>query len=326
MLSIIVPIYNVENYLPKCIDGLLKQTYSDMEIILIDDGSTDGCGEICDKYKEKDNRIKVVHKENGGLVSAWTRGVNESQGEYIGFVDSDDYCDNDYFYKLMTAVLENKADIGIGGYVEEGKSGKQIHATGSTVLKHGVYENDELEKIKNDFFKQPRLLYYARWLRVIKKELITDNLFLVDYGIKVGEDVGIALATLFDAKKIVLVPTIGYHYVWRGTSLLHGFSETEIENYTKLCANIEKICKCKGYENLLHREFAAQMTLVISKILSSNLSAQDKISYLKQFRENEYVKTVYDKKDYGKCSWKRKLVLKLFKRRNYKILQLLPVK
>lgn len=325
MLSIVVPIYNVEQYLPKCIDSLLGQTWKDIEIILVDDGSPDNCGKICDDYRYKDSRIKVIHKENGGLVSAWTRGVTEATGDYVGFVDSDDYCDSDYFDKIMSAILGNHADIGIGGYVEEKPKHNEEHKVGSHLLNEGLYNGEKLETIKKDFFRRRGQIIYARWLHVMKRSLVVDNLHLVDLNIKVGEDIGIALATLFDAKSIVLVSTTGYHYVWRESSLLHKFSDTEIDNYTRLCKNIEMISNGKGYDSYLHREFAAQMTLVISKILGADLMCAEKLDYLKRFRENEFVKRVFEKKDYGKCSWKRKTVLWLFENRRYRILTLLPV-
>lgn len=325
MLSIVVPIYNVEKYLPKCIDSLLVQTWRDLEIILVDDGSPDNCGKICDDYRYKDSRIKVIHKENGGLVSAWTRGVMEATGEYVGFVDSDDYCDLDYFNKIMTAILDSHADIGIGGYVEEKPQRNEEHWIGSYILKEGVYDGEKLETIKRDFFRCRGQIIYARWLHVMKRNLIVDNLNLVDLNIKVGEDVGIALATIFDAQRMVLVPTIGYHYVWRESSLLHKFSDAEIDNYTRLCKNIEMISNSKGYNTYLQREFAAQMTLVISKILRAELTFVEKLDYLKRFRENRFVKWVFEKKDYGKCSWKRKAVLWLFANRRYRTLTLLPV-
>ena len=100
MISIIVPIYNVEKYLPQCLDSLISQTYRDIEIILVDDGSPDKCPEICDAYAKKDARIKVVHQINGGVSSARNTGLKASRGEYIGFVDPDDWLDRDYLKKL----------------------------------------------------------------------------------------------------------------------------------------------------------------------------------------------------------------------------------
>ncbi|MGL5150605.1 MAG: glycosyltransferase family 2 protein [Clostridium sp.] len=110
-ISIIVPVYKVELYLEKCIDSILNQTFKDFELILVDDGSPDRCGEICDEYAKKDNRIKVIHKENGGLSSARNAGLDIAKGEYIGFVDSDDWIEVNMYEVLYNLCCDNDADI-----------------------------------------------------------------------------------------------------------------------------------------------------------------------------------------------------------------------
>lgn len=115
MISVIVPVYNTKKYLERCINSLLKQTYTDMEIILVDDGSTDGSGEVCDRFAAGDRRVRVLHKENGGSSSARNLGIDNAKGDYIGFVDSDDYVDADMYERLYAAVCEyhvNAAQIG----------------------------------------------------------------------------------------------------------------------------------------------------------------------------------------------------------------------
>lgn len=113
VISVIVPIYNVEKYLTQCIESILQQTYTELEIILVDDGSTDSCPKICDFYAEKDKRIKVIHKENGGLADARNAGIRLATGSFITFVDSDDYIDTDMYYLLMKAIKGENADIAI---------------------------------------------------------------------------------------------------------------------------------------------------------------------------------------------------------------------
>ena len=111
LVSIIVPIYKVEQYLKECIDSIINQTYKNLEIILVDDGSPDNCGKICDEYEKKDNRIKVIHKENGGLSSARNAGLDVARGDYISFIDSDDYVSNEFIEKLYLLCKKNNADI-----------------------------------------------------------------------------------------------------------------------------------------------------------------------------------------------------------------------
>ena len=111
LISVIIPVYNVEDYLRKCVDSVLAQTYENLEIILVDDGSPDNCGAICDEYKEKDDRIVVIHKPNGGLSDARNAGLDIANGDYIGFVDSDDFIEKDMFEYLYSILIDNKADI-----------------------------------------------------------------------------------------------------------------------------------------------------------------------------------------------------------------------
>ena len=106
MISVIVPIYNVEKYLIKCIESIINQTYKDLEIILVDDGSTDSSGKICDEFATKDNRIKVIHKKNGGLSSARNIGLDICKGNYISFIDSDDYIELDMYEKMIKIIVK----------------------------------------------------------------------------------------------------------------------------------------------------------------------------------------------------------------------------
>ena len=111
LISIIVPVYNVEKYLKKCVDSIVNQTYKNLEIILVDDGATDNSGKICDELVELDNRIKVYHKKNGGLSDARNYGVERATGDYIGFVDSDDYIDAEMYEKLYEAIKKENVDV-----------------------------------------------------------------------------------------------------------------------------------------------------------------------------------------------------------------------
>ena len=128
LISIIVPVYNVEQYLDRCVKSLLQQTYKNLEIILVDDGSPDRCGQMCDNYAKLDSRVLVIHKENGGLSDARNAGLSHAHGEYIAFVDSDDYIEADMISELYNACHNQDADIVVcgrrhqlsdTGYVEE---------------------------------------------------------------------------------------------------------------------------------------------------------------------------------------------------------------
>lgn len=319
LLSIIVPVYNVEAYLPRCMDSLLTQAYSDIQIVLVDDGSTDRSGYICDEYAERDSRIKVLHKQNGGLPSAWKMGVEHADGNLIGFVDSDDYCDKEYFNALVKGITDNDADIAVCGFTTDYENGNGNNPVcgASAYLKAGVYDGETLQEIKNEFFAKPTTLYWARWLRVIRRDLIVNNLHYVDEKITVGEDIGIALATLFDSERIVIVDSYGYHYVQRGNSIMHSVSFKDISNYDRLCRNIQTICSQKGYTENIEREYATQLATVVSKITLAQGKRKDKINGLKELRASEYAKIALKKSNYGNLSKNRRLLLKLFKLKLY---------
>lgn len=142
LVSVIVPIYNVEKYLPKCIESIMNQTLKEIEIILIDDGSTDRSGAIADEYGERDSRINIIHKKNGGQGSARNKGIELANGYYIGFVDSDDWIDCDMYEKLYSKAISLKSDIVVG-------SRRVFDEKGA--LKNEVYvENNEFTNVNKN--------------------------------------------------------------------------------------------------------------------------------------------------------------------------------
>lgn len=151
-LSIIVPVYKVEKYLPRCIDSILAQTFGDFELILIDDGSPDGCGRICDEYARKDKRIVVIHQKNMGVSAARNAGLDIARGRYIGFVDSDDWIEPQMYEVMMDAIRENGADMAVCGVRYADEDGKFTRADR---LSAGVYSRDGLLE---DVFAMPNKL------------------------------------------------------------------------------------------------------------------------------------------------------------------------
>ena len=127
MISVIVPVYKVEPYLRQCVDSILDQSYEDLEVLLIDDGSPDNCSEICEEYARLDDRVKTFHTENRGLSSARNYGLQQAKGEFVGFVDSDDWIEPDMFMNLLQRMEEAGADFCVCGYWEENGASKDIH-------------------------------------------------------------------------------------------------------------------------------------------------------------------------------------------------------
>lgn len=210
MISIIVPIYNVEKYLNKCVDSILGQTFTDFELILVDDGSPDRCGEICDYYKTKDKRVKVIHKENGGLSSARNAGIDIARGEYIGFVDSDDFIEPFMYEYLIESINKNKCRLAVCAinYVfEDGKSISKVKNEKDQVFK---FSSAILEMNKYKLFDM------AACTKIFHKSLFDNIRFPVG---KLSEDFYVMYKIFDSAQKISFVATPCYNYLQRQNSI-----------------------------------------------------------------------------------------------------------
>ena len=140
LISLIVPVYNISKYLRRCVDSILEQSYENLEIILVDDGSTDDSGGICDLYEERDNRVQVIHKANNGLSSARNAGLSAIKGEYVGFVDGDDFIDKYMYETLVRAALDNDAHVAQTGFHHTDENGNIADAI---TFKNAMYNNLE---------------------------------------------------------------------------------------------------------------------------------------------------------------------------------------
>lgn len=213
LISIIVPVYNVEEYLPKCLDSIINQTYKNLEIILVDDGSTDNSGKICDEYAFKDNRIKVIHKVNGGLSDARNAGLDICTGDYIGFVDSDDYIDKDMYALLYEFGFENNLDVAMCGAVD---------VIGDKLIFPKQFETiilDNKEKIiANLFVNKKGGAVIPIWNKLFRRKVIINERF--DVG-KSYEDVFLLLKWIGNTERFGRLPVCKYYYVRRRGSISH---------------------------------------------------------------------------------------------------------
>lgn len=221
LISIVVPIYQIDRYIGICIESLINQTYENMEIILVDDGSPDRCPEICDLYASKDARIKVIHKENGGLVSARKAGLLSATGKYVGYVDGDDWVGAGFVESLYTAVSTANADIAAGGFSRDLFS-RTAHFTDK--MPCGVYEGARLDDLRckmislGDFFRIGVSTYV--WNKLFRRELLLQVQLPVDNAISIGEDAAVTYPAIMQAKRLVITDTCAYHYRQREDSML----------------------------------------------------------------------------------------------------------
>lgn len=221
LISILVPVYNIERYIGLCLESLICQTYKNLEIIVVDDGSTDRSGEICDLYAKKDRRIKVIHKENGGLVSARKTAMRIATGEYIGYVDGDDWVGEGFYYSLFSAMSQTESDIVVAGFSRElfRKTARITNA-----LPPGVYEGNDIEKMYatmiscGEFFRHGITTYL--WNKLFKREVIKDSQLTVDERISIGEDGAAVYPAILNANRVCIIDNCAYHYRQREDSML----------------------------------------------------------------------------------------------------------
>ncbi|MDE6186207.1 MAG: glycosyltransferase, partial [Lachnospiraceae bacterium] len=245
-ISIIVPVYNAENYLEKCVDSLLHQTYCNLEILLIDDGSKDASGQICDEYAKKDTRIRAVHKENGGLVSAWKKGVEVSSGQYLCFVDSDDWVDEQMIEEMAEHLTGKEREIVASDYVFERDDGSRQFVWQE--LPPGEYlKKDMKEKvIPNLLGKESRYVAMSRCMKLISRILIEENQKYSSPEIIVGEDSTIMLPALIDCNRLFIMDHKAYyHYLYVRESMVHKYDSRLYENIQKLVEVVRLIIKDK---------------------------------------------------------------------------------
>lgn len=228
-VSIIVPAYNIEEFIAECIESILNQSYSEWELILVDDGSKDNTGNICDEYAKKDERIRVIHKENGGLVSARKCGLKETTGEYICYVDGDDWISTDALEALCVCAQREEADIVIADFV---------HAKGEVVdklsqeMRAGLYTKEDLYK---EFY--PKMLctgeYYVFGIlpslcaKIIRRKILMQNQEAVSNRIRLGEDAACSYACYLAAERVYyLKEKYVYFYRIRQSSISQAIKRT----------------------------------------------------------------------------------------------------
>lgn len=204
-ISVIVTAYNIEAYLPRCMESLLAQTYPALEIILVDDGSEDGTPGICDEYAADYERVRVIHKENGGPSSARNAGVAIASGDFIGYVDGDDWVEPEMYERMLEACLEKEADLAVCSYRQVGKGAEEIHPTGK------VLELERQEALELYISGHPQYhIYHSVWSKLFKRELIADIQF--PEGRK-SEDIMYTTRALVKASKCVFLDTPYYNYM-----------------------------------------------------------------------------------------------------------------
>ena len=233
LISVIIPVYNVKDYLDRCITSVINQTYSKLEIILIDDGSTDGSSTICDKWVKEDGRIQVIHKKNGGLSDARNQGLRVAKGELISFVDSDDWLGLEFYERLVNAINNDNSDIA-ACTVEMVWEDKETHQL-LTVCENTVLNNNEAQTalLLETKLKQPV------WYKIYKREVIRALYFETG---KQHEDVFWSYQAIGNAARVSLIDYVGYYYWQRMNSIMsRAYSIKHLDAVEAYCNRYEYI-------------------------------------------------------------------------------------
>ena len=256
LISVIIPCYKVEDYIEKCVDSVLNQSYKKLEIILVDDGSPDKVPKLCDGYAKKDERVKVIHKKNGGLSSARNAGLEIATGDYISFIDSDDYINKEYYELMVKSVLDNKSDISIA----------DINVVFNT--------HDELSKCYVDKFNVLNVINTpyaaAAWNKLYKKEIFE---YRYQEG-KINEDIAVTIPLLVN-NKISYAKGALYNYVQRDNSIQNKeFKDNRFDIIDGVDLALERIEGIKDYEtiesSLVFNQIITLFLYVIPKITDKN--------------------------------------------------------
>lgn len=300
LVSVIVPVYNVEKYLEKCVNSLLQQTYKNIEIILVNDGSTDESGKMCENLAQEDDRIKVFHKKNGGLSDARNYGVERATGEYIGFVDSDDYVHERMYEKLLSTILRHDAEMS--------------ECTVTRVYKNTTidfYSSDDFEfqvdskKYLEEYLLNERV-YGSAWCKLIKAEIAKKIKFPVG---KIYEDAFYSLELIKILKKIVIISdSLYYYYIREGSITTKPFSHRDMD-YIESVDNLEKYVHQNSpeYNHLMLQRKSLAYLSIFNQVL--NVNDYKKLDDYKQLKS--YLSNVSGKILFSKASTKLKVALVL---------------
>lgn len=237
-ISIVVPVYKVEKYIDKCVQSLIQQTYNNIEIILVDDGSPDRCPEICDRYALKDSRIKVIHKSNGGLSDARNVGLKASSGKYVLFVDSDDFIELNTCERFLNIIGDSNPDIVVG-------NANRIENEKVIPMKHKTNTRGQIITGEQYLLKELKFgtMYMAAWLNLYNKDFLLNN----DLEFKVGflhEDEHFTPRAFLKAKKVIGTDITFYNYLIRpGSITTVKNKEKNAQHMIQICEELEEIYK-----------------------------------------------------------------------------------
>ncbi len=327
-VSIVIPVYNMEKFLARCMESVLAQTMEDLEIILVDDGSRDSSPALCDDYAKQDKRVKVIHKENGGLTSAWKRGSEAATGDYIGYVDSDDFIAADMYEKMYDRAVATDADIVCCGLIhwyenqpERNWSEQMEFATDS--LKKSELNTILYPTLINDGSFMGRHLQPNRVTKLVKSALVKKNLPQCRDEVSIGEDYQFSLCVFLDAERVEIIRDyFPYYYYMNDVSMTGRHDKKYPDKIRIMRENLCRISDAKQIYDLKQQIWNDYMGLLVlhTKAIvykQKNTPYRELRSELCEVLSREDVCEALGRYDMPSLTWAEKLYLFFMKRHMY---------
>lgn len=334
LVSVVLPIYNVEKYLDRCMESVVNQTYSNIEILMIDDGATDSCPDICEKWAKKDERVKVIHKQNAGLGMARNTGIEKASGEYIVFFDSDDYIEVDTIEKCYKKATEDKADLVLFGHslissTGEVKSqvipfGKKTNYKGSeikdVVLPNLLMQSSNAPEIKNLWMSAWSCFYSCKMIEETGWDFVSERKII-------SEDVYSLLQLFSYLNSVSIIEESLYNYCENAASLTHVYRDDRFEKinifYKETMSEAERLGYSKDILSAIAYPYIANIIAMIKMVVNSDLNSKKKKEKLKEITADTTLLNAIDDINRERESLSRKLLFDCIKAR--KILSIIAL-
>ena len=284
-LSIVVPVFRVEGFLRKCIESFVGQMNKGVELILVDDGSDDKCPIICDEYAFLKENIKVIHKKNGGLVSAVKAGIMESRGEYIGFCDGDDYVDDSYIKSILDIINKYNADIILFDFyrVIYGTDIKNVE--GSVLIPRGLSSGEGCIDVRGRYMERGGISP-CRWNKVIKKELVDRIMELYNERVRIGEDIVFTAPLIYSMRSVYYIDKPLIYYNINPNSMTQSFNKNYLKDYNLIYEILSRFFKSD--KAFLSHIYYVNMRTLVNSVSKSDMKR--KAPYLKAVFSDDEIK------------------------------------
>jgi glycosyltransferase involved in cell wall biosynthesis len=327
-ISVVIPVYNVEKYLQRCVESILNQTFQDFEIILVNDGSKDHSGAICDEYAKKDNRIKVIHKKNARVSAARNDGIKMAKGKYISFIDSDDWIEPDMYQNMIQKAEELYLDIIMCDYK---KKSKDYEEKRSQLIRAGYYSKDQ---IKNELF--PCLIMFehleypptiSNWVCLFNLNFIKTNHLYYDEEIHYDEDSIFGSKVMFNASSFYYLKGHHYYnYFYNPNSTTNTYNENRWNSFLKINDGLKEY-----FGKTIEFDFARQIKVnmlyltlsALGQIRYSKTVGEERVELIERIMYHPKVKEIFNEFKFPHVSWKTKVIILLIKYKMVRVYDLL---